>query len=214
MQKRLICLIFCLFSLPLFGLSAYAATPLAEASDSHSTLRVYSERNGLKVQSTQWLAVEIEPREGWHSYWRNPGDSGAAPILDWQLPEGVTAAKPLFSLPELIPVGPLANYGYHGSSVLLVELETDANFTAKPLILEAEWLICEVECVPQFATLTVDGQSGDGSKVIENIELFSKTRAKLPEPSYWSARLEVGQDASMLTVFMAAGDVEGVENAH
>jgi thiol:disulfide interchange protein len=213
-QKHLFSLLVGL--LCLLGLSrmAAAAVPLAEATASHGTLRVYAERQGLKPSSSQWLAVEIEPREGWHSYWQNPGDSGAAPILDWRLPEGVRAANPLYSVPELIPVGPLANYGYHGSSVLLVELETDANLSGKPLILEAEWLICEVECVPQFATVSLDGTVGSGDKIIDNAELFSKTRAKLPEPSYWASTLEIGPAQSVLTVFMAPGDVQDVERAY
>ncbi|WP_026168234.1 protein-disulfide reductase DsbD family protein [Kordiimonas gwangyangensis] len=214
MLKRLISLMFCLSLSLAAPIAVHAATPLAEASDSHSTMRVYAERNGLKPSSSQWLAVEIEPREGWHSYWQNPGDSGAAPILDWQLPAGVTAGKPLFSVPEIIPVGPLANYGYHGASVMLVKLETGAQIEDKPLILEAEWLICEVECVPQFATLTLDRTQGSGDKVTENTELFVKTRAKLPEPSYWSSSLEVDDEASILTVFMTQGDVEGIESTH
>ena len=32
-------------------------------------------------------------RENWHTYWVNPGDSGAPTIINWQLPEGWTAAE-------------------------------------------------------------------------------------------------------------------------
>lgn len=214
MQKHLFSLLVGLFVLMLHTGAVMAAVPLAEAVASHGTLRVYAERDGLKPQSIQWLAVEIEPREGWHSYWSNPGDSGAAPILEWQMPTGVTADKPLFSLPELIPVGPLANYGYHGSSVMLVRLETGEELSGKPLILNAEWLICEVECVPQFATLTIDGTVRHGEKVIENAALFANARAKLPEPAYWSAALNIWPEASELTVFMSPDEVQGLENAY
>ncbi|WP_262691694.1 protein-disulfide reductase DsbD family protein [Kordiimonas aestuarii] len=213
MPKYLFRLIAGVFSFAAFTCAALAAEPVATAQASHSSLHVYSERGSPKPDAVQWLAVQIVPREGWHSYWQNPGDSGASPILDWQLPDGIAVSPPLYPTPELIPVGPLANYGYHGSSVLLVRLETSEGFSAKPLVLEAEWLTCEVECVPQFATLTVDMEEGRGEKIPGNSGLFSAARAKLPEPSYWSARLEIAGNASKLTVFMTPSDVEGFENA-
>lgn len=33
-----------------------------------------------------WVAVNFVPEPHWHTYWQNPGDSGLAPTLDWQLP--------------------------------------------------------------------------------------------------------------------------------
>ena len=193
--------------------SASAATPLASADASHSSLRVYSERDRLKTQSSQWLAVEITPQEGWHTYWKNPGDSGASPILEWQLPDGISARAPRYATPKIIPAGPLANYGYSGSSVLLVELENGEKLGRSPLVLNAEWLVCDVECIPQFATLEVPLAVGRGDKVPENKELFATARAKLPEPAYWSSALEIVAQASTLTVFMTADDVEPIENA-
>ncbi|WP_417448877.1 protein-disulfide reductase DsbD family protein [Kordiimonas sp.] len=193
--------------------SGTTAQPIAEAVASHSTMRVYSELNGLKPDSIQWLAVEIEPRQGWHSYWKNPGDSGAAPILDWQLPAGISASEPLYPTPEYIPVGPLANYGYHGTSVMLVRLATGSNPASGPLRLEAEWLTCEVECVPQFAALDLDTSSTqDGAKAVVNAELFSQARASLPNPPFWSSGVEIAPDSSKLTVYMAKSDVPNIEN--
>ncbi len=32
------------------------------------------------------VALKLTPGEGWHVYWKNPGDVGLPTTLDWQLP--------------------------------------------------------------------------------------------------------------------------------
>ncbi len=190
------------------------AAPLAEIEASHSTLRIYSELDGLKPNSRQWLAVEITPRDGWHSYWKNPGDSGAAPILDWKqgsYAEAMIFSEPLFPTPKLIPVGPLANYGYDGASVLLVEMLTGD--TSAAITLEAEWLICEVECVPQFGTLDFSLPRKDDASLGDEALLFSDARAKMPEPPYWGGLLSVEGTSSTLTVYADKADMPTLEKA-
>ncbi|WP_417460748.1 protein-disulfide reductase DsbD family protein [Kordiimonas sp.] len=190
------------------------AAPLAEIEASHSTLRIYSELDGLKPYNRQWLAVEITPRDGWHSYWKNPGDSGAAPILDWKqgsYAEAMIFSEPLFPTPKLIPVGPLANYGYDGASVLLVEMLTGD--TSAAITLEAEWLICEVECVPQFGTLDFSLPRKDDASLGDEALLFSDARAKMPEPPYWGGLLSVEGTSSTLTVYADKADMPTLEKA-
>lgn len=199
----------------LFALNvAVHAGPLAEIEESHSTLRIYSELDALKPDSRQWLAVEITPRDGWHSYWKNPGDSGAAPILDWKQDGSsgdIVFGEPLFPTPKLIPVGPLANYGYDGASVLLVEIHTGD--TGKNITLEAEWLICEVECVPQFGTLQFRLPMKDDASTSEDGQLFSQARANMPEPPYWGGLLSVGGSSSSLTVYADKADMPALDKA-
>ncbi|TVQ70845.1 MAG: hypothetical protein EA363_07065, partial [Balneolaceae bacterium] len=30
-----------------------------------------------------WLGVDMKIKEGWHIYWRNPGDSGLPTTISW-----------------------------------------------------------------------------------------------------------------------------------
>ena len=55
-------------------------------------------------------------------YWRNPGDSGLPPTLDWKLPSGLDAGAMQWPPPRAIPVGPLVNYGYEGEVLLLTDI--------------------------------------------------------------------------------------------
>src|SRR5258705_8946075 len=66
------------------------------------------------------LKLRMEPQ--WHTYWKNPGDSGLPTKIQWVLPEGWKAAEIQWPYPQNIPVGPLMNYGYEDEVVLLAEL--------------------------------------------------------------------------------------------
>ena len=38
-----------------------------------------------------WLGLKIEHKREWHTYWKNPGDSGLPTKLNFTLPEGLQA---------------------------------------------------------------------------------------------------------------------------
>ena len=56
--------------------------------------------------------MHIVPENGWHVYWRNPGDSGLATALNWTLPPGVTAGELQWPYPHRSQLGDIVNYGY------------------------------------------------------------------------------------------------------
>ena len=58
---------------------------------------------GLGAGQPVWLGLAIEHAPHWHTYWKNPGDSGSPPIIDWKLPAGFTAGDFEWPHPDLIP---------------------------------------------------------------------------------------------------------------
>ncbi|MEZ5956799.1 MAG: protein-disulfide reductase DsbD family protein [Hyphomonadaceae bacterium] len=97
--------------------------------------------------------------DGWHTYWRNPGDSGEATSLTWTLPAGWRAGEIQWPTPEAVPFAVLVNYGYEGEVLFPVEITVPAN--ARPgstvtLTAEAYWLVCSDICVPEDATVTLN----------------------------------------------------------
>jgi thiol:disulfide interchange protein DsbD len=102
------------------------------------------------------LRLKIKPH--WHTYWRNPGDSGLPTKLDWRLPDGFRAGSIDWPYPKRLPLGPLMNFGYEGEVLHLVKIETPhdwpagkkAEFRAK-----AEWLVCSDVCIPESAELSL-----------------------------------------------------------
>jgi thiol:disulfide interchange protein DsbD len=109
---------------------------------------------GIQAGKTFWLGLQIEHQPQWHTYWQNPGDSGLPTQLQWQLPAGLQAGTIAWPLPKKFPIGSLANYGYEGRVLLAVPVTVAADFRfpdSGPLTLQlqADWLVCRQECIPQ-----------------------------------------------------------------
>ncbi len=192
------------------------ADALGTVEGSHSKATLYSEYSVLAVGETQWLGLEIAPREGWHSYWKNYGDSGAAPIFYWTLPEGVSAGEPLYPTPHRMPIGPLMNYGYETPSVLLIPLTVDEAFRGDEIALsvDVEWLVCEIECVPQDGSFSADLPVGEMQASAASADVFAAARAALPELPIWNATLDVYESQSRLKLYVDEAEVGAVTEAY
>lgn len=110
--------------------------------------------DGIVAGQTFWLGLRLEHQSGWHTYWKNAGDSGLPTELNWQLPAGLSAGAIAWPTPHALRVGPLVNYGYEDTVLLPVPVKVAADFKAPAsgqvnLRLSASWLICRVECIPE-----------------------------------------------------------------
>ncbi len=162
----------------------------------HVTARLVAERTPIAPGETVDLALIFEIQPGWHTYWRNPGDSGDPPRLAWTLPTGVTIGPPRWPRPEVIPVGPLANYGYSGRALLLFALSLPADWpVGAPLRLQAQadWLVCEEHCVPESGSfeLTLPTSAATGPINPVEAEAFAAARAGLPVGRLEGARMRL-----------------------
>jgi len=147
------------------------------------------------------LGLKLEHKPGWHTYWKNPGDSGLPTTLAWTLPAGVSAGDIEWPTPSRLPIGPLLNYGYDGTVLLPVTLQMSPGFAAATLAvkLHAEWLVCKDVCIPEGGDFVLDvpadaATAGDAA-------LFTQARAARPLPAAGvSASAEVQGDALVVRV--------------
>lgn len=132
-----------------------SAAPARPVRSAHSSAALAMSHAVSPGGETVEAAFVLLPDEGWHAYWLNSGDSGAAPILRWVLPEGVSAGRTRWPFPTRLKSGPLVNFGWEGEAALVTPL-TLAPGVKGPLKigLEAEWLVCQEECVPASAKLS------------------------------------------------------------
>lgn len=129
------------------------------------------------------LGLWLQHQPHWHTYWKNPGDSGLPTTLLWTLPKGWTAGDIQWPTPAKLPVGSLANYGYEGSVLLPVAItlpKAAAKDTSFQVELEATWLVCEKECVPQDGKFVL--QLPASSAVTGHANLFDTHSAAVPKP--------------------------------
>lgn len=161
----------------ILALPAYAqgqSAPVAPPPDGpQRTERIEAELVPMTAWATPGSTVVIAVRQkiepGWHTYWRNPGDSGGATELDWTLPDGVSAGDILWPLPERQPYMGLANYGYSGDVFLPVPVEIPPTARSGQILYlraTAHFLVCSDEmCVPDDLDLALavpvrDGEPG------------------------------------------------------
>jgi thiol:disulfide interchange protein/DsbC/DsbD-like thiol-disulfide interchange protein len=179
--------------------AAFALTGNTVASDNVKA-RLVSEVGAVAPGQVFWVALEFDIRDGWHTYWRNPGDSGQATQLTWQLPAGFTAGEIVWTTPHLFEVKPLVNYGYAKHAVHLIQVTAPQDLkTGAPVALaaKASWLVCSDVCIPEDANLTLSIPSSAKAGAVDPsaASLFSNARAELPsaQPAATSAKIEGDQ---------------------
>jgi thiol:disulfide interchange protein DsbD len=167
----------------------------AQAGDSEQigTIRLVSRVGAISPGRPFAVATEIKLPAGWHTYWRNPGDAGAATTIAWQLPTGFRADSTEWPWPERIPSGPLVSYGYHGEVWLPVTIHPPASLPSgsSPVKLTAdvEWLVCRDICIVQQRQLTLALPVTTGEPPSSAFrEGFERAAQKQPRTATWPAK--------------------------
>jgi thiol:disulfide interchange protein/DsbC/DsbD-like thiol-disulfide interchange protein len=167
---------------------------------------------GIQAGQTFWLGLQIEHQPHWHTYWQNPGDSGLPTRLQWQLPAGLQAGDIAWPLPKKFPIGTLANYGYEGRLLLTVPVTVGADFRfpdSGPLALglQAEWLVCRQECIPQEGRFTLNlasaaPQTPHAASFESAQKLSPKPMAQLQQGGTWitGGQTTLSADAKQMTL--------------
>ncbi len=160
------------------------ATPLR--AENNITARLVAEATSPAPGQRVMLAIDMQPKPGWHGYWKNPGDAGVGITLDWTLPKGATLGPMRWPVPERLVVAGLMNHVFNGDHALLlpVTLPRDvAPGTVLPLRADAQWLACtDKVCVPERGTLSLNLVIGDGRIPPESRARFDAWRARLAIP--------------------------------
>lgn len=155
------------------------------------------------------VALRLKIIDHWHTYWRNPGDSGLPTRLTWTLPPGFSAGEIAWPHPKKLPLGPLMNFGYEGEVLHLVEIKTPAKLNAGSTVefkAKADWLVCSDVCIPESADLTLTLPVVASAPLADQrwANSFSLANAALPlaaERYKGSASIANGQ--AMLSVSLA-----------
>jgi thiol:disulfide interchange protein DsbD len=105
------------------------------------------------------VALHFVHQPHWHTYWVNPG-TGLPTTLKWTLPLGWKAGEIQWPAPMLLSDsrGNIIGNGYDGDLLLPVTITPPPDLmpgTNVELQVAAEWLMCQDECVPGNAKLSL-----------------------------------------------------------
>lgn len=112
------------------------------------------------------IAVHQVMPEGWHTYWRNPGDNGLPIEIDWTVPDGVEIGEIVWPAPvELRLTDEIMDYGYRDEVTLAMPVRLDAGFAGDRIDFRADatWLVCDDICIPEERTLELSLPVGEAA---------------------------------------------------
>lgn len=186
--------------------SAFAQS--SDESSPHSEATLVSETSTISPGASVTVALRLEMEEGWHSYWKNPGDSGERTTIEWALPEGLEAGAIQWPYPERIPFGPMISYGYSDEVLLPVTVTASDTLTSgEEIVLEgrAEWLICKEICLPAHASVEQTLEVTDETVPTSWSEAIAEARTKQPRPlDGWT--IEAAQSSGSYTLALTPPD--------
>jgi thiol:disulfide interchange protein/DsbC/DsbD-like thiol-disulfide interchange protein len=194
----------CLLGLASVCPAAFALEGPAVATDNVKA-HLVSETSAIGPGQAIWVALELDIRDGWHTYWRNPGDSGQATSLTWTLPPGFSAGDIVWTTPHRFEVTPLVNYGYAKHAIHLVQITAPATLQAgHSAVLEAKagWLVCSDVCIPEDVTLKLTLPTGTTPGAVDPAAAaaFVAARGDLPSAAPAPTSVEVQNGQVVLTL--------------
>jgi len=184
----LLCLFFLGTTTASYGTNS-SSTPSAieqPATKDSVTATLISENNSVLPGTPFWVAVRLEIDKNWHAYWKNPGDAGMPPMINWDLPEGFTVNQTLWPTPKRFSVASSVGFGYEDELVLLVEITPPPSFKGSTISLNGNvrWVVCsDSTCLPGESpiSLNLPVATEKPVKTETQASFFKEMRAKIPQ---------------------------------
>jgi len=152
-----------------------------------------------------WVAVDMQPEAGWHTYWINPGDTGLPTRIHWQLPPGSSNTDILWPIPSAEAVPPMVNYGFGHEHLLLTEItpaQDIAPGTDFAMSARVDWLVCQDVCIPGHANVALSLPVRNTPQPDSTwLNRFADARHQLPlQRDHWRGRFKA--DSTLVSVLL------------
>ncbi|OYX95599.1 MAG: hypothetical protein B7Y74_03810 [Novosphingobium sp. 35-62-5] len=148
------------------------------------------------------LVLKMQPKPGWHGYWRNPGQSGGPMRLRWTGPKGVKFGEPLWAAPIAQQSIGLTNYIMPGEYTLLVPMTVPKDMvlgTNFSVSMDMLLFVCtEGMCSSQKVEGSVDLVAGGGQPSAIGGPMASEARKALPRQAKASVAASGGETSIVL----------------
>ena len=178
-------------SLVLPGAPAFAADPFSTdwAHTAKSQARLIAGGGDL-------AGFEIALNPGAITYWRDPGDAGLPPTLDFSASDNVASVEPEFPAPKRIKEADGGEaFGYDGSVVFPLRVKPRDPTKPATLKLNADFAVCEKVCLPAKAHLDAHASVRPGSPYTGAIDAALAAVPRAVEPKNFGLLEALGADS-------------------
>lgn len=166
----------------------------------YSTVEIQTSHDAVTSQQKIWLAVHFQLKPNWHVYWKNPGDSGLPPTFKVTANHPILVEDTLYPPPQRIPVNHLINYGYYDGATYYVPivLQSSAKTGRLALKIDASWLVCLEECIPEKATFNITLPIQDSALRAKQYSSINKSVSEILNLSALPASAEIDNQQLVL----------------
>lgn len=172
-----------------FGLfSLLAGILLATTVPAHAEMTDWAVNEGGRMRivamppdpdGTVRGALQIEPNQGWITYWKEPGESGIPPQLSLNAADGVSLSPMSFPIPKRIDTDSLRDIGYDAPVSFPFRMKVDDPNKAHSVTASAFIGLCRNICIPFQAEFSLGLKPEMGTPVQEAMILNGVT-SRLP----------------------------------
>ncbi|MGE3954072.1 MAG: protein-disulfide reductase DsbD family protein [Parachlamydiales bacterium] len=209
--------ILCVLLVPLMFLGNFTTAeaagpaPIEQTLDGPVQVRLVSEKEAISPGEPFWVALEFNMEEGWHTYWKNPGDAGFAPEIAWQLPSGFEVTELQWPYPERLEEDALVSFGYKETMVLLAKIIAPKKLTDPQhidIVANVRWVACKDSCMPGKAehrlTLPVRSEPAPVNPQVK--KLFDEARRRVPSSA---TAIEMAHEGGELILKVGEQELSG-----
>jgi len=153
--------------------SAFGEEENMKTHDAHTTARIHSSVTQAQRGQNFSIVLELTPDDGWHTYWRNPGDAGLPTEIKLTLNDGLKSYGLEYPIPKKKSASGIESY-YYDHQVFhfnWIELPKDFQSDTIDITAEVSWMACNKDaCVPGQATFKLPT-----IKVVDDIAIATKS---------------------------------------
>jgi hypothetical protein len=131
------------------------------------------------------VGVNLLQDEGWHTYWKSPGEVGRPTEVKLDLPPRSEVAPQAWVVPERFEQSGIVSYGYEHEvmHVFDVKLPADLPKGEHRIAADVDWLVCKESCIPGQAHLETTLTVGAAAQHGPFRPLFDHYRMRTPKPA-------------------------------
>lgn len=170
--------------LPVPAAAGAAADTASEWSDGESwRTRIVSAVTAAGSRPTLPLGLQVALDDGWHIYWRSPGEAGLPPTLSvGPDSENVASVEFVWPAPEQsVEQGQLVTRTYAGNVLIPIRLHVEESGRPTTLDAKIDYQVCAQICIPVRVDTLLHLPAGTASPS-SHARIIAEAEARVPGP--------------------------------
>lgn len=178
------------------------------SSTAEMQAKILSGHSTIPADGKLGAALQTRLAPGWHSYWRNPGESGLPPRLvlkeDARNIEAITMH---FPAPKRYDEMGLTTFGYEGEVTYPLDIMVKDPSKSAQIKASLETMACMDICIPVSLPLEISLEAGDG-KPSSFSRVIDFARSKIPSKNKTNLKIDnitLTKEAVVITAYSKNG---------